>query len=94
MCVLDGGGVNIERVCGQYLHAYRPIHQKNKNIQHQKSKGYMPDDLNCPIFLMSSNHNDFKVTQIDLYVDSCVLVKKDAHAVNRMSLSWRLRTPF
>lgn len=47
----------------------------------------MPDDLNCPIFLMSSNHNDFKVTQIDLYVDSRALVKKDAHAVNRMSLS-------
>lgn len=47
----------------------------------------MPDDLNCPIFFMSSNHNDFKVTQIDLYVDSRALVKKDACAVNRMSLS-------
>lgn len=47
----------------------------------------MPDDLNCPIFLMSSNHNAFKVTQIDLYVDSLVLVKKDGGALNRMSLS-------
>lgn len=72
--------VSTSMLTGQYI-------KKKFNIQHQKGKGYMPDDLNCPIFLMSSNHNDFKVTQIDLYVDSRVLVKKDACVVNRMSLS-------
>lgn len=68
--------MNIEHVLAVCTSMLTGQYIKNVNIQHQKGKGYMPDDLNCPIFLMSSNHNTFKVTQIDLYVDSCMLVKK------------------